>query len=120
MALFGSKKKTEAVATEKKVAVPKKVSSMKRDFSAVLIRPRITEKASMQAEHNAYIFEVSTTASKKDIALAVESYYKVAPIKVRTVTIPAKTVFVRGHRGVKAGSKKAYVFLKKGDKLEIA
>jgi len=38
---------------------------------------------------------------------------------VRIVNIPAKKVFVRGKRGQKNAIKKAYVELKKGDKIEL-
>jgi ribosomal protein L23 len=34
------------------------------------------------------------------------------------VNIPKKNVFVRGKWGTKGGGKKAYVYLKKGDKIE--
>jgi ribosomal protein L23 len=40
-------------------------------------------------------------------------------VKIRTVTIPAKRVFVRGKVGHKSGYKKAYIYLKKGEKVEI-
>ena len=45
--------------------------------------------------------------------------YKVSPMKVRIVNLPAKKVFVRGKWGEKTSVKKAYVYLKKGDKIEI-
>jgi hypothetical protein len=35
------------------------------------------------------------------------------------VRIPAKNIFARGKRGVTGGGKKAYVFMKSGDTLEI-
>jgi len=79
----------------------------------------ITEKATMKAEQSVYAFEVSKSASKPSIAQAVKEIYKVTPIKVATVTIPQKNVFVRGKRGKKAGYKKAYVYLKKGEKIEL-
>jgi len=73
----------------------------------------------MKAEQSVYAFEVSKSASKPSIAQAVKEIYKVTPIKVATVTIPQKNVFVRGKRGKKAGYKKAYVYLKKGEKIEL-
>ena len=79
----------------------------------------ITEKATMQSEKSVYVFEVQKLANKHSIAKAVKEIYKVNPVKVTTVTIPQKQVVVRGKRGKKAGYKKAYVFLKKGEKIEI-
>lgn len=86
----------------------------------VLLRPRITEKAAIAADKNrVYIFEVTSDATKKSIAASVRGAYGVTPKKVRVATIPPKNVFVRGKRGVKSGGKKAYVYLKKGDKIEL-
>ncbi|MEK7177118.1 MAG: 50S ribosomal protein L23 [Patescibacteria group bacterium] len=86
----------------------------------VLLRPRITEKAAILADKNrVYIFEVTSDATKKSIATSVRGAYGVIPTKVRVATIPHKNVFVRGKRGVKSGGKKAYVYLKKGDKIEL-
>ncbi len=86
----------------------------------VLLRPRITEKAALGADKsNVYIFEVTLDSTKKSISASVRDVYGVTPEKVRVAAIPAKQVFVRGKRGVKSGGKKAYVYLKKGDKIEL-
>lgn len=86
----------------------------------VLRGPRITEKAAISADkNNVYVFEVEKDATKDSIAASVKLSYGVAPVKVRTIVGKPKKVFVRGKRGVKSGVKKAYVFLKKGDKIEL-
>ena len=86
----------------------------------VLLKPRITEKAALGADKfNVYVFEVAKEATKKAVSASVLSAYKVKPTKVNIVNIPARKVFVRGKKGVKSGGKKAYVYLKKGDKIEI-
>lgn len=85
----------------------------------ILIRPRITEKAAASAEKGAYVFEVAKNATKRDIAQAVRAFYKVNPTKVTIVAIPPKKVIVKGRRGIRSGGKKAYVFLKKGEKIEV-
>ena len=86
----------------------------------VLLRPRITEKAAIGADKsNVYIFEVAPGATKKSISVSVRETYGVKTRKVRVAAIPSKRVFVRGKRGVKGGGKKAYVYLKKGDKIEL-
>jgi len=86
----------------------------------VLLRPRVTEKAALSADKSGvYVFEVMSKATKKSIAASVKVVYKVTPVKVRTTHIPPKAVFVRGKRGMKKGGKKAYVYLKKGDKIEL-
>lgn len=84
-----------------------------------IIRPRVTEKATTVAESGIYVFEVEKDTSKKEIAAAIKNLYKVSPVKINIVKIPRKQVFVRGKKGFKAGGKKAYVYLKKGEKIEI-
>lgn len=84
-----------------------------------IIRPRVTEKATTVAENGVHVFEIEKGTTKREVAKAVEELYKVKPIKVNIVKIPRKQVFVRGKKGFKAGGKKAYVYLKKGEKIEI-
>lgn len=86
----------------------------------VLLKPRITEKAALSADKlNVYVFEVLKSSTKKSILASVRDAYGVTPISVRVAKIPSKKVIVRGKRGVKKGGKKAYVYLKKGDKIEL-
>ena len=92
--------------------------NLKAKYSGILLRPRITEKASFVAISNVHTFEVAPKATKKEVSAAVKAFYDVTPLKVNIVKNPAKVVFMRGKKGIKAGVKKAYVYLKKGDKLE--
>ncbi len=85
----------------------------------VLLRPRITEKAALRADKGVYVFEVTKDANKRSIKASVKAVYGVTPTKVSVASIPSKGVFVRGKWGVKSGGKKAYVYLKKGDKIEL-
>lgn len=86
----------------------------------VLLRPRITEKAALSADSaGVYVFEVSENSTKTSIAASVKALYKVTPVKIRVAKIVPKAVFVRGKHGTKSGGKKAYVYLKKGDKIEL-
>ncbi|MEQ1561434.1 MAG: 50S ribosomal protein L23 [Nitrospira sp.] len=91
---------------------------MKKDLAHILIRPHITEKATFASESSVYTFEIDPKATKTLVAKAFAEKYKTTPVKVTTVTIPAKNVFVRGKIGKKSGYKKAYVYLKKGEKIE--
>ena len=69
----------------------------------------------------AYVFNVAMGANKIDIARAVRELYKVTPRMVRIVAVPRKAVMTRGtnRRGMTVAGKKAYVFLKKGETIEI-
>ncbi|HRH26587.1 MAG TPA: 50S ribosomal protein L23 [Parcubacteria group bacterium] len=91
---------------------------MKKDLNKVIIRPHITEKATISSEKSVYVFEVDSKSTKASITRSFEEKYKISPVKVSTVTIPAKSVFVRGKKGSKSGYKKAYVYLKPGTKIE--
>jgi large subunit ribosomal protein L23 len=115
MAIFTSKKKTEAEEAVK----PSTGAVRTGDSTSVIIRPRITEKATGHAAENVYVFDVILKANKKEIAHAVKELYKVSPVRVATVPVPAKKVFVRGRFGTKSAGKKAYVYLKDGDKIEF-
>jgi large subunit ribosomal protein L23 len=92
---------------------------MKTHISSVLLRPHITEKATFSAENSVYVFEINPLATKTTVMQSFKDQYKIDPVKVRVVTIHAKNVFVRGKKGQKSGYKKAYIYLKKGDKIEI-
>jgi large subunit ribosomal protein L23 len=88
--------------------------------NSVLLSPRITEKAAILADkNNVYVFEVTHEANKESIAASIREKYKVTPVKVRVVNVAPRKVFVRGRLGSKKGMKKAYVYLKKGDKIEL-
>lgn len=90
--------------------------------SHILKHARITEKASMSSAFSVYVFDVAESATKRDIARAVHSLYKVTPAKVATARVPAKKVrhAKTGRIGVKKGGKKAYVYLKKGETITIS
>lgn len=93
-------------------------TDLKAKYAGVILRPRITEKASFLLEKNVHTFEVAPRATKEQVAKTIQAFYKVSPLKIRMVKNPAKKIFVRGKKGVKAGVKKAFVYLKKGDKIE--
>lgn len=123
MALFGSKKKEVQAKASAPVeaSAAAGVSVSTQDIARVLVRPRITEKATVLQEKGAYVFDVATAATKPQIAQAVKRVYNVTPRQIRIVTIRAKNVrnMKTGARGVKQGGKKAYVFLSKGDSITL-
>lgn len=86
-----------------------------------ILRPRITEKAGIMNESfNVYTFEVAKNSTKHTIANEIKTLYKVTPIKVSIINLPARNVVVRGKKGTQSAVKKALVYLKKGDKINIA
>ena len=86
-----------------------------------ILRPRITEKSGLAGEsQNIYTFEVAKNSTKHTIAQEIKSLYQVTPEKITIVNLPARKVFVRGRKGTQSAVKKAMVYLKKGDKINIA
>ena len=122
---LGSKKEKEAevapvqeIKKEVKEAAP--VVYTGKDLSSVLVKPRLTEKAAKATISGTYVFNVAPDATKTDIKKAIEQIYKVTVEKVNISKVPKKVAFKRRkNQGVKGGGKKAYVHLKKGDKIQF-
>jgi ribosomal protein L23 len=57
---------------------------------------------------------------KKQLKESIKKEYKVTPLKINIVNAQPRNVFVRGKFGVQTGTKKAIVFLKKGDSINLA
>ena len=119
MGIFGKKeeeKKEEVVIETTPVAY-----GGKENIARVLVNPRITEKATMGIEKGVYVFDVVPDANKKQIKEAIKLIYKVDAAKVHVTTIAKKTKrnARTGIKGVRSGGKKAYVYLKKGDKITL-
>jgi large subunit ribosomal protein L23 len=95
---------------------------MKKHTSYILLSPRITEKGAYLAENGVYVFNIAKTANKKEVAEAIREVFKVTPRMVRVSRVAGKEVYTRGTNrwGRTNSGKKAYVYLKKGDTLEIA
>ena len=88
-------------------------------LAAVVLGPRVTEKAAILAGEGAYTFNVARTATKIQIKEAIKQIYNISPVRVTVATIPYKKVVRRGSVGKKGGGKKAVVFLKKGDTIDL-
>lgn len=130
MALFGGKKKEETTKAPKKVkavsvAKPAKVTSAAqapatRHAGQVIFAPRITEKATVKADaENVYVFEIANDANKTTVRQAITAMYNVVPFRVSIARNPGKKHMSRGKMGFTQGVKKAYVYVKKGEKIEI-
>ncbi|MAZ40603.1 50S ribosomal protein L23 [bacterium] len=87
--------------------------------SLIIKKPRITEKSTFLAEQNGYTFVVDARANKIQVKKAIEELYKVKPVKVNMLNVKGKNVVRRGKAGQTSGLKKAVVYLKKGDKIEL-
>jgi large subunit ribosomal protein L23 len=84
--------------------------------------PWLSEKALIGTEAGVYVFKVPASATKPEIAAAIEAIYNVTPRQVRIVNLPAKrkSLRTRAGYGQRAKRHKAYVYLKKGDTIQFA
>lgn len=135
MALFSRDKKGEAAEVaapkaeekktekkvEKKVVAASQAQPTDRDLSSVIMQPRITEKAVGMGERNVYTFIVRKDATKYDVRDAVKEFFGVTPIKVNIVNKSPRQYLSRakGKKVTEKGMKKAYVYLKAGDTIEL-
>lgn len=113
-----------AVAAKKLVVQEEKTPSVisivtGASEAIVLLRPRVTEKATALAERGVYAFEVTKDATERAVKAAIRALYKVFPVKVAFVPLCSKEIIVKGRKGRTKGGKKAYVYLKKGEKIEV-
>ena len=92
---------------------------MKESFSILKALLR-TEKGTIQAISNKYLFSVKKNANKIQIKRAVEDAYKVKVEKVNTQLTPGKAKRVRQQLGQTPDWKKAVVTLKAGQKIDLA
>jgi len=105
---------------EIKTSVKKSAKKISGIAYRVLVQPHVTEKASILAQDNRYVFKVFQSATKGQVAQAVKDVYDVDVKSVRTIRIPSKKVRSGKRReGIKKGYKKAIVQLQPGQKLEI-
>jgi large subunit ribosomal protein L23 len=86
----------------------------------VVISPLVTEKGNIVGEKsNQVVFRIRPGASKDQIRDVIEESFKVTVVKVRTANFLGKERR-RGHTtGQRPNWKKAYITLKKGDRIEI-
>jgi len=89
-----------------------------KNLYEVIRRPLITEKSTLVREtQRAVCFEVHRDATKPEIKKAVESLFGVKVEDVRVANVPGKLKRQGRHAGYRADWKKAYVVLKKGEKM---
>ena len=89
-----------------------------RDLADLVIRPIISEKATLLMEQNKYVFDVVLKATKPEIKQAIESLFDVKVVKVNTSRPPRKKRRVGQFIGYKTQYKRAVVTLSEDDSLQ--
>ncbi|EKD76571.1 MAG: 50S ribosomal protein L23 [uncultured bacterium] len=109
-----------------KTVVPKEIIATKTqaqtavsatDYTAVLIRPIVTEKSTATGTYN---FKVAKAASKNEIAKAFKIRYGKKPRRVNIVNVLGKTKFRGRTAGKRADWKKAVIYLNKGETVDTS
>jgi large subunit ribosomal protein L23 len=92
-----------------------------RDIYSIIDTVRMSEKASiLQENDNTYTFKVDKSANKIEIKKAVEKFFKVKVLDVRTINYAGKAKRRRrADAGRTASWKKAIVRLQDGDNLDL-
>ena len=91
-----------------------------KDLSKVVRKPLITEAgADAREESNKYLFEVAPDANKHEIKQAVEHFFGVKVLKVRTMNYRGKVKRLGRFAGKRSDWKKAVVTLAEGDSIDL-
>ena len=94
--------------------------SAKAEHYDVIVKPIITEKATMTSENNGVVFQVTKDATKPQIKEAVEALFGVKVMAVNTTITKGKTKRFKGRPGVRSDVKKAYVTLEAGNSIDVS
>ena len=86
---------------------------------SVILRPLITEKATILAGDRKYAFEVARRANKPQIRHAVQTAFHVNVTSVNTMNVRGKKRRMGGRVAQTRSWKKAIVTLAEGDTIQI-
>jgi large subunit ribosomal protein L23 len=84
-----------------------------------IIKPVITEKATVLSEQNKVVFRVPLAATKDEVKEAVEKLFNVKVGAVNTIRQKGKTKHFRGVEGKRPDTKKAIVTLLAGYSIDV-
>jgi len=85
----------------------------------ILIKPLVTEKASVLGTQNKYAFAVAISANKIEIAKAVKEIYGIKPIAVNVIRMDGKLTRTGRSKGQRKDWKKAIVTLPEGKAIQV-
>lgn len=85
----------------------------------ILIKPLVTEKATFLSAENKYVFEVSVSANKIEVAKAIEDIYGIRPTRVNIARVGGKKVTYGRLTGERKSWKKAIITLPKGESINV-
>lgn len=115
------KTSTKNLYPEKKETTEAKTDANRKFGNAykVLIKPLITEKASVLNAESKYIFEVANGSNKIEVAKAIKEVYGIQPVNVNMIKVLGKNTRHGKTLGKRKDWKKAIVTLPKGQSIKI-
>lgn len=84
-----------------------------------IVKPLVTEKASVLNALNQYVFAVAKDANKIEVAKAIESIYGVKPVSVNMLRVSGKNVRFGRIQGKRKDWKKAVITLPAGKSIKV-
>lgn len=115
----GRGKKIKKSQEEPRIKKETKKTVIETDAYRILVRPLITEKASVMGSQNKYVFVVNTQANKIEIAQAIEDVYGVRPVGVNIIKMKGKFVTRGRFIGKRKDWKKAIITLPEGESIQV-
>ena len=112
-----TKKQSDAKSTETKTSMQS--MNANSNAHAVVLRPRMSEKALIGESSGVYVFEIAANATKIDVKHAIKDLYGITPTTVRVVNIDGKKIRFGARIGRRNDWKKAIVTLPKGKTISI-
>jgi len=85
----------------------------------IIVAPVVTEKATVDSEHNKVVFKVAAKATKPQIKDAIEKLFDVKVKSVNTLVRKGKTKVFRGQFGSQSDTKRAIVTLEEGHRIDV-
>ena len=114
------KKVSEVVQKEKTPKASKSsVASFQNGAGGLIVKPLVTEKTSILASQNTYVFVVESKANKVSIASAIKGIYGIQPTSVNIQNVRGKRVRFGKVSGRRKDWKKAIVTLPKGKTIDV-
>lgn len=142
MSLFGKKTKEDNKKTDQKSVSPAVAKQSMKDLYGddkkpvenndgvkkeiktgnaykILVKPLVTEKASVLGAENKYFFAVALKANRIEIAKAIREIYGVKPEKVNIINMGGKEVRFGRTLGKRKDWKKAIITLPEGKTIKV-
>ncbi|MDP2692532.1 MAG: 50S ribosomal protein L23 [bacterium] len=110
-----SKVETKVVETK----AVRKYNSAHSFSNKILVKPLISEKATIGEATGTYAFVVNNKANKFQVKEAIKEVYGILPRKVRILNVEGKRTNTGRRSGKRQDWKKAFVVLPKGKTINI-